>query len=129
MKLATLPSGAMVDPFDHSHLRPENSHPLSPQTWFQIMKLNAVHRELQSKSPFGERPSDTLKRREHSSRPSRLRRSMRSECLRFSDRRTESVALCSCSWLQQEGRPWGGRIVIGAATGAARDRANVNSGV
>jgi len=73
------------------------------------------------RAPFGERPSDTLKRREHVSRRSRLRRSMRSECLRFSDRRTESVALCSFPWLQQEGRPWSGRIVIGTATGAARD--------
>ena len=67
---------------------------ISPQAWFQVMKLNAIHRELRSKGPrevritdvamrwgfthlgrfsveyrrlFGERPNDTLKRREYTS--------------------------------------------------------------
>jgi AraC-like DNA-binding protein len=67
---------------------------VSPQAWFQVMKLNAVHRELRSKGPgdvritdvamrsgfthlgrfsvdyrrlFGERPIDTLKKREYKS--------------------------------------------------------------
>jgi hypothetical protein len=92
---------------------------VSPQTRFQTMKLNAVHRSCDRRHPFGERTSDTLKRREHLSRRSRLRRSMRSECLRFSDRRTASVALCSFSFLRQEGRPWDVRLVIGTATAAA----------
>lgn len=53
---------------------------------------------------------------------SRLRRSMRSECFRYSDRRTESVALSSFSWMQRERRRLRTitRTVIGTANGAAR---------
>lgn len=67
---------------------------VSPQAWFQVMKLNTIHRELRSKGPgdvritdvamrsgfthlgrfsvdyrrlFGERPIDTLKKREYKS--------------------------------------------------------------